>query len=109
MRYSILGILGLVTLVAVASALARAHGIYFLAMVIHAAVPTLLWCVLLTIKFQSVEQRLAVLRRGLLAFLFVLLVGPMLDDVSRGRFVYDVAVAVFFWGLQYLAIVSWVE
>ncbi|MFP6673859.1 MAG: hypothetical protein VB878_02170 [Pirellulaceae bacterium] len=109
MRYSIVGIFGLMTLVALAAAFARAYGIHVLAVVIHASVPTLLWCMLLSIKSQSVEQRLTILRRGLLAFLFVFLVGPIVDEVARQHFAYDLVVAFFFWGVQYLAIVSWVE
>jgi len=109
MRYSLLGILGITSLVAILAATQRALGVVTLAIVMHAVLPMLLWCVLLVIHFASNETRLGMFRVGLIMFAAVFAIAPLVGVLEPWQFFYQIAVMVFFWGIQYLAVVSWTE
>lgn len=109
MRYSLLGLCGLTLLVALLAAVQRAFDWQMLAVVMHALFPSLVWCVLLMIQFPEEGMRQALFTRALLIFAVVFIVGPLLGFVPVVQLVYHVGVMVFFWGIQYFAVVTWVE
>ena len=109
MRYSLLGMFGLTALVAILAAAQRAMGTIVVVNVIHALMPVILWFTLLFVHFETNDNRLALFRFALIIFCVVFIAAPLVGNVPTELFFYQIAVVVFFWGLQYLAVVSWTE
>lgn len=109
MRYSLLGMTGVTALIAVLAAVYRAMGVYALGIVMNSQVPVLLWCVLWALHFDSNDDRLALLRLGLFTCGVALVVAPLVGIVPIVWLLYQAGLIVVFWGVEYLAIVSWTE